>query len=318
MKISLITPAKKHSRAGNRATAMRWARILRDLGHRVKVAVSYDGAACDLMIALHAWRSAQSVTEFRARHPEGKLVVALTGTDIYRFIESDRTVTLRSMDAADLLVGLHDLVAEALPDYLRAGVRVVYQSAPPLPRARAPSKRHFEILVIGHLRDEKDPFRAALAVRELPEDSRIRVTHLGQEHEPRWAVEARAEAARNPRYRWLGEVPGAEVRRRMGTAHLMVLSSRMEGGANVLSEAMVAGLPTVASDIPGSVGLLGREYPGFYPVEDTAALRAQLLRAEGEPAFLESLRRHGESRAPLFAPAREAESWRRILEELGG
>ena len=50
MKISLVTPAGKQSRAGNRTTAERWARILRDLGHRVNVSQEDSGAGADLMV----------------------------------------------------------------------------------------------------------------------------------------------------------------------------------------------------------------------------------------------------------------------------
>ena len=96
----------------------------------------------------------------------------------------------------------------------------------------------------------------------------------------------------------------------------MVLSSIMEGGANVISEAIVAGVPVIASDIAGSVGLLGPDYPGYYPVGDTAALAQQMLRAEQEPGFLDELRRHCASRAALFDPARELDSWRDLLAQM--
>src|SRR5919198_6321406 len=115
MRISLITPAPQQSRTGNRTTAMRWAGILRKLDHRVRVAVDYADEPADLMIALHAWRSAASVERFNDRHPDRPLVVALTGTDIYRFIHDHPETTLRSLDLADALVGLHELVPAAIP-----------------------------------------------------------------------------------------------------------------------------------------------------------------------------------------------------------
>jgi len=318
MRISLITPAHKRSRAGNRTTAMRWARILRDLGAHVQVATAYEGESADLMIALHAWRSADSIRQFRARYPERPLVVALTGTDVYRFQESHPEITLGSMVLADALVGLHELVADALPERLRDKVKVIYQSVPPHPHRLAAHRRAFEVLVIGHLREEKDPLRAAYAARELPSESRIAIVHLGMAHDETWAEAARDEMARNPRYHWRGEVPGWAVRRWLGRAPLMVLSSIMEGGANVISEALVAGVPMIASEIPGSIGLLGRDYPGYYPVRDTAALTRMLQRAETDPTFLEELRRHCMARAPLFDPARERQAWRDLLAQLNG
>ena len=316
MKISLITPAAKQSRTGNRTTAYRWAGILRSLGHRVGVAVEYADEPADLMVALHAWRSAGSIERFHAHHPERPLVVALTGTDIYSFIHTHRDTTLRSLDLAHRLVGLHELVPDAVPKPYHDKIRIIYQSAPPLRRRMPPLRNAFEVLVIGHLREEKDPLRAAEAVRRLPSDSRVRVVHLGAARERSWAKRARAEMAANPRYVWRGEVPGWKVRQASARAALMVLSSIMEGGANVISEAVMAGLPVIASEIAGSVGLLGRDYPGYYPVGDSAALARQLWRAEQEPDFLNELRQHCAARADLFDPARERKSWRQLIDRL--
>jgi putative glycosyltransferase (TIGR04348 family) len=316
MKISLITPARKQSRTGNRTTAVRWARILRDLGHRVEVATEYDATPADLMIALHAWRSAASIRAFRTRHPEHPLIVGMAGTDIYRFQQTDPAATLGSMAMADRLVGLHDLVAEAIPEAMRGKLRLIYQSVPPLPRRLPPLRNVFEVLVIGHLREEKDPLRAALAARALPETSRIRVVHLGMAHDTQWADAARAEMAENPRYQWRGELPGWAVRRALARAPLMVLSSIMEGGANVVSEALVAGVPILASGIAGSIGLLGRDYAGYFPVGDTQKLSALLHRAETDLAFLDALRQHCAARAPLFAPERERDAWQALLHEV--
>ncbi len=313
MKISLITPAKKRSRAGNRTTAERWRRILQSLGHRVRVAVDYGGEDADLMVALHAWRSAGAIEAFRDRHPDAPLIVALTGTDIYRFQASHPAVTVRSMEMADALVCLHDLVHRAIPERFASKLQVIYQSAPPLPRPREPSRRFFDICVIGHLREEKDPLRTAYAVRDLPASSRIRVIHLGKAHDSDWARRAEEEMRRNPRYIWRGEVPGWAVRKTFVKTQLMVLSSLMEGGANVISEAVVAGVPVIASDIPGSIGLLGDSYPGYYPVGDTAALRTLLRRSETDPVFLADLTQRCAARASLFSPEAELERWQALL-----
>lgn len=315
LRIALITPAGPRSRAGNRATAVRWARHLRALGHRVEVAVEYDGAPADLMIALHAWRSRAAVRRFHAEHPGRPLVVALTGTDLYRFLETDRDDTLAAITAADRLVALHDRAHEALPPGLRVKLRVIHQSALPLAPCPPRAPRHFDVCVIGHLREEKDPFRAAYAARTLPADSRIRIVHLGKGHTAEWEQQARAEMRANPRYRWRGEVAFGEVRRVMQRSQLMVLSSRMEGGANVVSEACVARLPVIASRIPGSVGLLGDDYSGYYPVEDTAALAELLLRAEQDRRFYAALQKACAARAALFTPARERAGLKRLLAE---
>jgi putative glycosyltransferase (TIGR04348 family) len=312
MKISLITPAAKASRTGNRTTAARWAGILRRLGHRVHIAVDYGDEAADLMVALHAWRSATSIARFHERHPQRPLIVALTGTDIYRFIHQDPEPTLRALDLAHALVGLHALVPAAIPARHHDKLTIIYQSAPPV-RRLPPRRDGFEVLVVANLREEKDPLRTAAAARLLPAHSRIRVTHLGGAHDASWAERARAEMAENPRYVWRGEVPGSVVRKAYARAGLLVLSSVMEGGANVISEAVVAGVPVIASNIAGSVGLLGENYPGYYPVGDQAALAQAMQRAEEEPAFLDALRDECAARAALFTPERERESWRDLL-----
>ncbi len=320
LNISVITPTAKRSRSGNRATAARWARILESLGHSATVGEAWPGAArpesTDILIAIHAWRSASSVAAFRDRNPSRPLVVLMSGTDIYRFQYSHPEDTIASMAAADRLVGLHDFVAGDLPPRFRAKLRVIHQSALPLSTPGTPSSRTFDVCVVGHLRDEKDPFRAAYAARLAPEDSRLRIIHLGKPHDAAHARAARAETAANPRYVWRGEVPRWRVRRALARARAMVMSSLMEGGANAVSEAVMAHVPVIASDIPGNVGLLGPDHPALYPAGDTEALYALLRRAETDPEFLEAVRAHGDARRHRFAPERERAAWAALLGEL--
>jgi putative glycosyltransferase (TIGR04348 family) len=316
VKISLITPAKKQSKNGNRTTALRWARMLREAGHRVRVDVDYGDEAADLLIAIHAWRSAAAILRYRERFPAGPLLVCLGGTDVNTFLKSHPKTTLRSLAMADALICLHDLIGEALPAPYRTKLHVVRQSALPLPGPRRPAERSFDICVIGHLRNEKDPFRAALAARHLPPASRLRVIQLGKAHTPDFASQADAEMDLNPRYRWLGEVPWWRVRRELAKTRLMVISSSQEGGANVVSEAIVAGVPVIASDIPGNVGLLGHDYPGYYPLHDEVALARMLDRAETEPVFLELLERYGRKLEPLFRRDREQAALQQIVNSI--
>src|SRR5215470_16083016 len=314
MKTVGITPARSSSRSGNQTTSMRWMRILRELGHDVHIAHRYNGAAADLMIALHAWRSSDSIRNFRERYPDRPLIVGLSGTDVYDYIDRDPAPTLRSLACADRLVALQELAGRRVPARFRGKVRVVHQSAVALPRVH--HRRSFDVAVIGHLREVKDPFRAAKAARRLPASSRIRIVHLGAAETPQWAATARAETAANPRYVWRGDRPRADVRRLLGRARAMVLSSLSEGGANVISEAVAAGVPILATRIDGSLGLLGRDYPGYFPVGDTQALAQLLIRIETDPAFLKQLKRAIARRAPLFRPAREKAEWKSLIEEV--
>jgi putative glycosyltransferase (TIGR04348 family) len=314
MKIVLVTPAPAGSRKGNRVTALRWARLLRELGHKVAVRQEYHGESCDLLIALHARRSAPAVLASRRACPERPVIVALTGTDLYLDIPTDR-MARRALELAWRLVLLQPLGARELPKALRERARVIYQSAE-VPRAR-PKAGLFEVCVLGHLRQVKDPFQTARASRLVPESSRLRVLQVGSALSPEMADAARAEAAKNPRYRWLGDRPRPEALRILARSRLLVLTSRLEGGANVLSEALAAGVPVLSSRIAGSVGILGADYPGYFSVGDTEALAGLLDRAETDRGFYRQLKARCRELRPLVRPARERAAWRRLLRELG-
>ncbi len=315
MRILLITPAPPRSRAGNRATAARWAHILRTLGHKVEISVSYENQAADMMLALHAWRSADSIQRFAEKFPHRPLIVAITGTDAYRFIHSHPQPTLRSIRLAHQLVGLHDLIGNTLPVEQRHKMHVIHQSAEPV-ACRHPYKRYFHVSVMGHLREEKDPMRPAMAVRNLPACSRIRVHHFGKACSPEWAQKAREEMLINTRYHWHEEIPHYKIRQVYQRTHVLVLPSRMEGGANVISEAIVAGIPVIASNIEGSIGLLGEDYAGYYPVEDEQALSEILLKIESDKKFYKQLQQACIARQVLFTAESELNGWKHLLSNL--
>ena len=313
MKIFLVTPPGPSARTGNRVAAERWAGILRHLGHRVKIASEYNGEPADAMVAIHAWRSADAIQRFKSLYPDRSVILQLSGTDIYQYITEDPDPTLRSMELADRLVALNALAWRAVPKPLRRKLLVIYQSAAKPARARRMSSSRIDICVIGHLRDVKDPLRAAEAARLLPASSRIRIVQVGCAYTPQWAAKAKAEEAANPRYVWRDDLPRAAVQRLLLQSHAMVLSSLNEGGANVISEAVVAGVPILASRMDGNVGLLGLDYPGYFPVGNTAVLARLLRRVEGDPRFVPELCRAVARRAPLFKPEREIAAWRKLL-----
>jgi len=305
MRVLLVCPAPRGSRTGNRRTAERWAQLLRRLGYRARVATALGPA--DVVIALHARHSADAV--LRARVP---VVLALTGTDLYHDIAVDARAQA-ALARADRVVVLHDLALADLPAAARAKACVIRQSARAPARPVAKPRGDFRVAVVGHLREVKDPLRAALAARSLPPASRVRVVHAGRALEPGFARAARAEERANPRYRWLGELPAGRALRLIAGAHLLVLTSRSEGGANVLGEAIACGTPVIASDIAASRAALGSDYPALFPVGDTRALAALLARAETDPAWLRALARRVRARRPLFAERTELAAWRALL-----
>ena len=314
-RILIITPASLNSRKGNRVTAVRWARIARSLGHRVQIGQQYKGEPCDVLVALHARKSAASVERFARQHPRKPIVLALTGTDLYSDIHTSRPAQ-RTLDRATRLVLLQPHGQCELLHRLRCKVRIIYQSAEPPARRLPRLKRDFEVCVSGHLRPVKDPLRAAMAARQLPAQSKIMVTHLGAALSSSLERRASTEMQRNPRYRWLGELPCWRARQLVARSRLLVLSSKMEGGANVLSEALVSSVPILSTRISGALGMLGEDYEGYFKVGDTRELAQLMYRCENDVSFYRKLGSHCRKRAPLFNPELERAAWGKLLNEL--
>src|SRR5437588_8199699 len=244
MKIGIVPAAPARSRYGTRITALRGARILRRLGHRVSISQQYDKKELDLLIALHARRSYSSIKRFRRQHRDSPIIVALTGTDVYRDIHVSQRAR-QSLQLADRIVVLQPRALRELDSSARRKTRVIYQSVEDIRHLRKrggesqrSSNDSFDVRVIGHLRPVKDPFRAALAARLLPPSSQIRIRHLGGAMTREMEERARREEQVNPRYRWLGELSRTRTLRTFAQSQLCVISSRMEGGANILSEAI--------------------------------------------------------------------------------
>jgi putative glycosyltransferase (TIGR04348 family) len=275
----------------------------------------YGGEHCDLLIALHALRSFPSIERYRSNHREAPLILALTGTDLYGFINTHAEARL-ALDLATRIIVLQRLGLAELPEEIRFKTRVIYQSVPSPRFQVAPQRNRFDVCVLGHLRPVKDPFRTALAARLMPPSSHLRVLHLGAALSDEMAKLARQEAAVNPRYLWRGNVPHWKALRVLARCRLLVLTSELEGGANVLSEAVATSVPVVSSRIAGSIGLLGEDYPGYFPVGETQALFLLLQRAEVDSSFYETLQSWCGRLKPLIDPARERQSWIEMLRGL--
>ena len=315
LSIGIVSPASRASLTGNGVTARRWERLLRELGHRVVVQTSYSGEDFDLLISLHAMKSAAAVEAFHERFPDRPQIVALTGTDLYGDLKHDPRA-LRSLELADRYVVLQSRGLKRLPRELRERAAAIHQSVSRVERPAETSDETFHVCVMAHLRAVKDPFLVAAAVEKLPSESSVRVTHMGAAIEPEFGQIATEKSASNPRYRWVGELDREAALEKLAASKALVLTSRMEGGANVVSEAIAAGVPVLSTRIDGSVGLLGEDYPGYFPVGDEHALADLLRLAESDAEFYRDLTLHIDRLAPLVDPAREREDWKRLLASL--
>jgi putative glycosyltransferase (TIGR04348 family) len=311
--IVLVTPALADARNGNWQTANRWSRMLSP-AYRMRCATIWKAGDEALMIALHARRSAESIDAWRAARPNAPLVLVLTGTDLYRDLDTDAAAR-RSVGLADALVVLNTLGPRRLAADARSRCHVVLQSATARRTLDKP-RRHLRVLMVGHLRDEKDPLTYLRAAVRLAGRDDIRFDHVGEALDPGLLAKIEGLAARQGHYRWLGPLDHGEVRRRIQAAHVLVHASRMEGGAHVVIEAVRSGTPVIASRIDGNLGLLGEEWPATFAVGDDAALAGLIARARDDSAMLPDLQRRLVGLAPRFDPRIERAAVLRVVGDL--
>ncbi len=314
--VVIISPALQDANNGNWQTARRWAHML-SKAHRTRIIRAWQPEADDLcqsdnvMIALHARRSAASIAAWVSQRSSHSLIVALTGTDLYRDIEIDRQAQ-QSLDAAGKLIVLQELGALRLPAQHRAKTRIIFQSTTSR-KTLTKTNKHLNAVMVGHLRDEKMPQTLFEAARLLADEPQIRITHIGAGLDDRLAQDAIHTEAICSGYTWARGQTHSQTRSRIQRAHVLVHTSKMEGGAHVIMEAVCSGTPVLASQIDGNVGMLGANYDGYFSVGDAQGLSKLLRLCRSEPAFLDHLKHQCALRAPLFAPASEQAALLKIV-----
>ncbi len=316
-RLCLVRPATDGLQDGNGTTAERWSELLRGLGWRVEQTERWSGDEVDVLVALHARKSHGSILRFHRAFPDKTLVVCGTGTDLYTDVESgDGDEVRESLGLADRIVVLQRLALDQLPAHLRERARVIHQSVPrPNKQYTKPDDR-FQVVLLANVRPVKDPLTAARAATLLPADSRVRIVHAGGTIDEGLESELTAIASECAAYERRGPLPRDAALDLLGSSHLCLSTSRHEGGANVLSEALAYDVPIVCTSIPGSLGMLEETYPGKFPVGDAQALADLLVRVETDDAFRTDLVEACRERAWLTDPRTEHESWRRLFEEL--
>lgn len=312
-RVVIVCPATPESNNGNWRTARRWQRLLQGAA-QVRIVQQWPDPLAkhdEVMLTLHARKSAPSIAAWHAQHGAHGLGLALTGTDIYPDITRDALGT-QSLGMAASLVVLQADALQALPAVHRIRARVIHQSCPQrqtLPK----TQRHLRVLMVGHLREEKNPRMLWRAVQTIAPDAGIRINHIGDALTPELAGEAQATVQACPHYRWLQGLSHEATMRHIQRAHLLVHTSRSEGGAIVISEAIRCGTPVLATRIAGNVGLLGANYAGLVEPDDDAMLAALLLQCRTEqanavPGLLQQWQAQCAARSPLFDPLTERQA----------
>ena len=318
LRVVIVSPALADANNGNWQTARRWRALLQP--HSARIVTQWPDALAEqdnVMLALHARRSALSVQAWHAQHGRRGLGLALTGTDLYRDIQHD-TQAQKSLELAQSLVVLQGLGVQSLPPQHQAKARVIFQSTSTR-QTWVKTARHLRVVMVGHLREEKDPLTLMAAARLLPPACGILIDHIGAPLDPELGRAAQTTQSQCAHYRWLGGLTHAQTRQRIQRAHLLVHTSRMEGGAHVVMEAICSGTPVLASRIDGNMGLLGQDYAGAFEPGDAQGLAHLLLacRAQQNDAGLVAhLRAQCALRAPLFQPQAERAALHRWVQDL--
>jgi putative glycosyltransferase (TIGR04348 family) len=312
-RIGIASPAQAASNNGNWHTAVRWAAHLAPIAE-VSIFTQWTGEPLDALVALHARKSAPSVEAFRREHPAARIVLVMTGTDLYRDLPDD-PLAQRSLALADAIVVLQARALRALPPAAAGKARVIVQSSDAPLRAPAAREhgRPIRFIAIGHLRDVKDPLTLGRAAVRVAADPRLRIEHVGEALDPRLAAELAALTSGCPNYRWLGGLPHLATLEHLRGADALVHPSRMEGGANAVIEAVCSGVPVLASAIDGNIGLLGEGYAGCFDAGDDAALAALMVRFASDGAFAATLAGHCAGLRDTFSPQREAAAVRALF-----
>ena len=322
-RVLIVSPALASANNGNWQTAWRWSQMLRPT-FATTIAQGWNGEPFDVMLALHARRSALSIARWaQARGVDSDapgLGVVLTGTDLYHDIQTDAQAQA-SLVYAQQLVVLQERGPDALPATLRHKARVIFQSTdtqPPVDK----SPRQLRAVMVGHLRDEKSPQTLFAAAHLLQGQADLFIDHIGEALDADLGAQAQACAAACPHYRWLGGMAHAATRRAIQRAHVLVHTSRLEGGAHVIMEAVCSGTPVLASRIAGNVGMLGADYAGYFDHGDAQGLADLLLRCRADQraggALYRQLQAQCAQRAPLFAPEREQAALLELVRSLQG
>ena len=312
-RIVIVTPYLADANNGNWRTAHRWAEFLAPRYEAI-LQPEWQGHACDLLVALHARRSHESIARFAANFPSIPIVLVLTGTDLYRDIK-DNPQARTSLDLAAALVVLQEDAIRFVPAAHRQKTHIVFQSARPLKPA-VKSRGSLQCVMVGHLRPEKDPLTALRSLEYLDRSLPVHLLHIGRALDHQLGQAATLLAGRDRRYRWADALPHGLTRAAIKRAHLLIHPSLMEGGANVIVEALTAGTPVLASHMSGNIGMLGKDYPGYFEVGDAEGLAALIQQCLADANFYSRLNNAAKVRASLFQPEEESRKLRLLVSQL--
>ena len=289
--------------------------MLRAAGHRIRVLESpgspHQHLDLDVWIGLHAERSAASLELALAASPKVRAITVLTGTDLHR--EGGlSSLALKQLERSDRLVVLSPGGLELLPEELRSRTCTIPQVPGDL--QPAPLREGTPTLaMLSHLRPVKDPLVVLEALGHLSESAPLRIVHAGEPLDPALASRCEQTSAEDPRYSYLGRLPREQALATLKSSHGLLLPSRSEGGASVLSEALLLGRAVIASDAPGITAFLPKTYGGIFPVGSASDLAALLERFAAQPPWRLELAEQCVAMGTQLRSVEEAKAWQDLV-----
>jgi len=258
-------------------------------------------------------KGAPAVFDFREACPNGKVVILITGTDLYESLPAGSELGQRALLEADRIVVVQEAARLRLPEEVREKTVVIAASLDPIEIKAEANATPFAISILGHPRPVKRPFMVIEEVAKHPEWNEVEVWQIGEALDEESSQEGAAWLKKDSRYRWFGGLPREEALALCAKSSLTVNSSILEGGANAVLEAVTMGVPVLASRIEGNVGLLGEDYPGYF---EEGELGEVLERIIGGEMDLDEWVRLASERLPLFSRETESTSWLELLADL--
>ena len=313
MKVCVASPYPLSELKGNSVTTDRIVAMLNEGGVEARGSHGNDGEPADILITLHAIKGAPAVFDFKKKTPNGRVIILLTGTDIYQGLAEVSQIGGDALQVADRIVVPQEAAIRKLPEKVRGKTVVIRPSLDPIAVKATPSQSPFVISVVGHLRPVKRPFLTIETLAQHPEWSDLEVWQIGQALDAEMRKTAEFWMEEDKRYRWCGGLPREESLALCAKSSLTINSSILEGGANAVLEAMTMGVPVLASRIEGNVGLLGDDYPGYFEEGEIAKALEAIMHQRVD---LDEWSRLLADRLPFFSRVRESESWLELLIEL--
>ena len=315
LQVALVLPTGAPPGSGNRVSVDRWSSMLRAAGHRVRVleapGLPNQHLDLDVWIGLHAERSAASLDLALAASPKVRAITVLTGTDLHR--EGGLSPLARhQLERSDRLVVLSPGGLGLLPGELRARTRTIPQVPGDLEPTPLPGGTP-TLAMLGHLRPVKDPLVVLDALGHLSESAPLRIVHAGEPLDPALASRCEQASAEDPRYSYLGRIPRSQALATLESSHGLLLPSRSEGGASVLSEALLLGRAVIASDAPGITAFLPKYYGGIFPVGSANNLAALLERFAAQSSWRQELTEQCVAMGAQLRSVEEAKAWQDLV-----